>query len=553
MVGVTDALTRMMDGARSGGSTPAPAPWAGPVPLEGTADLPAFPSGVLPGWLQGWAEAEAVALQVPVDLPAMLSLAACSAAVSGKVEVRVRPGWAEPTNLLTVTALPPGERKSAAFADATRPMEDFEAAEARRMAPEIAEAASRYRMAEAALQKAEAAGASAKEEERGSRTAEAAALARDLAGMTVPAVPRLIADDCTPEALASLLAEQGGRMSVMSPEGDTFDLMAGRYSSGTPNLGVYLKGHAGDALRVNRRGRAEYVQAPALTVGLAVQPDVLRGLQQKPGFRGRGLLGRFLYALPPSMVGHRETRPKPMSPAVRSTYERSILALLALPAGTDADGHPTPHVLRLDPAAEAEIDAFGAWLEPQMAPGAALSNITDWAGKLAGAVVRIAGIFHMAKQASTKEPWSAPVDADTMRAAVRLAEEYLIPHAQAAYGVMGAQPEIEGARRILRWLRDTATGTFTKRDAFNGLRGGFERATDLDEPLRVLEERGYIRPIPAPEAGRPGRPPSPAFEVNPATHITHITQNGTLRPANGNSAECAYSAEDPQAPEEVGL
>jgi replicative DNA helicase len=64
----------------------------------------------------------------------------------------------------------------------------------------------------------------------------------------------------------------------MSPEGDVFDLMAGRNGNG-PNLGVYLKGHAGDTLRIDRIGRpVEYVRQPALTMGLAVQPDVLSGL-----------------------------------------------------------------------------------------------------------------------------------------------------------------------------------------------------------------------------------------------------------------------------------
>jgi hypothetical protein len=35
-----------------------------------------------------------------------------------------------------------------------------------------------------------------------------------------------------------------------------FDQMAGRYNQQAgPNLGVYLKGHAGDLLKVDRRGR----------------------------------------------------------------------------------------------------------------------------------------------------------------------------------------------------------------------------------------------------------------------------------------------------------
>jgi replicative DNA helicase len=81
-----------------------------------------------------------------------------------------------------------------------------------------------------------------------SRAAEAASL-------VVPPVPRWLVDDATPEALAGLLATYG-RIALLSAEGDVFDQMAGRYNQAAgPNLGVYLKGHAGDLLKVDRRGR----------------------------------------------------------------------------------------------------------------------------------------------------------------------------------------------------------------------------------------------------------------------------------------------------------
>src|SRR5664280_164192 len=97
--------------------------------------------------------------------------------------------------------------------------------------------------------------------------AEAALNAQDT---RVPVLPRLVADDVTPEAAASLLAEQGGRLAVLSAEGGIFATMAGRYSGGVPALEVFLKGHAGDLLRVDRKARpAEHVAAPALTLGLA--------------------------------------------------------------------------------------------------------------------------------------------------------------------------------------------------------------------------------------------------------------------------------------------
>jgi hypothetical protein len=60
---------------------------------------------------------------------------------------------------------------------------------------------------------------------------------------------------------------------VLSPEGRIFDIIAGRYS-GAPNMEVFLKGHAGDMVRVNPQGRdAQHIERPAVTMGLAVQPE----------------------------------------------------------------------------------------------------------------------------------------------------------------------------------------------------------------------------------------------------------------------------------------
>ena len=302
-------------------------PWEPPIPLH-ELSLPSFPTQVLPSWLSLFVKAEAVATQTPEDLAAMVSLAVMAAACAKKFEVEVKPGWREPVNVFTVISLPPGNRKSAVFRDAVEPLEEFEQAEARRIASEIDEARTRQKILEKALRQAEESAASAQSEQREQLTAQATELARQLAAMRVPVPPRLLSNDITPERLATLLHEQGGRMAARSAEGDVFDLMAGRYSSNAvPNFTVYLKGHSGDTIRVDRVGRPpEYVEGPALTLGLTVQPEVIRGLADKPGFRGRGLLGRFLYAMPASLLGCRQINPPTMPEAVRETYKRTLLS-----------------------------------------------------------------------------------------------------------------------------------------------------------------------------------------------------------------------------------
>ena len=100
-----------------------------------------------------------------------------------------------------------------------------------------------------------------------------------------------------------------------------FDQMAGRYNqTAGPNLGVYLKGHAGDLLKVDRRGRQpEYVERPCLTIGLTVQPDVLQGLASRPGSGDAG------YWLGSCTASREPGRPTP-SPALRPFPSRSPTA-----------------------------------------------------------------------------------------------------------------------------------------------------------------------------------------------------------------------------------
>lgn len=509
------------------------APWEPPVPL---ADLPRppFPTDALPGWVRRWVEAEAEATQTPPALAAMLVLSCLAAACAKTVVVRVTPQWTEPVNLFTATAMAPGERKSAVFADVTRPTGDYEAAQIAERAPEIAEAEGRKKIAEQALAKAQKAAGDAAGPERAKLLLQADAQARDLAAAKVPALPRLVADDCSPEKLASLLAEQGGRIAVMAPEGDVFELMGGKYSAnGTPNLGVYLRGHAGDVIRVDRIGRkAEFVRSPALTIGLAIQPDIVAGLATKPGFRGRGLLGRFLYALPDSLVGRRAIDPPAVPDEVREEYRRNLTALLELrpSSRSDAHGNPEPHALV--PTAEAAeiLRRFRGGLEPRLGDLGDLGHVRDWAGKLAGAVARIAGLLHMAAHAAEEAPWERPISHDTAAAAVRLAHEFLIPHALAAFAQMGADPAAADARHVLRVLADRGLDRFTQRDLFQIVKGRLKMVEPLERALAVLEEHGHLRPLLEQARPGPGRKPSPTFEVNPLWRADRPNRSPRQRP-----------------------
>jgi len=506
--------------------------WEPPVPIGVAGEVPAFPVEVLPGWLGEFVTAVATATQTPPDLAGMLALAVLATVAAGAVEVEPRPGWCEPLCLFIAVGMDAGSRKSSVFTAMTHPVADFERQQAAAALPGITETAVLRRIADQTAATAEAAAGKAPANQQEQARAEAIARAAEAANITVPQLPRWLVDDATPEALAGLLATYG-RIALLSPEGDVFDQMAGRYNqTGGPNLGVYLKGHAGDLLKVDRRGRPpEYVERPCLTIGLAVQPEVLRGLAGRPGFGGRGLLARFLYSLPPSLVGHRQPGAPPVPPAVADRYALELQALAASLAIPIADG---PTLLTLDQAAGERLLAFERELEPRLAAGSGdLAHLAGWAAKLAGATCRLTALLHLASH--LRAGWAHPIAADTFAGGARLAD-YLVEHARAVFDLMGADPRTDDARWLLDWIARTGQVQFTRRDAHHAApRGRFPKATDLDPALSLLEEHGYLRRVDADPSGpKGGRPPSPRFLVNPLHPATEPTQPTKPHPPAGS-------------------
>jgi hypothetical protein len=80
---------------------------------------------------------------------------------------------------------------------------------------------------------------------------------------------------------------------------------------------------------------------------------------------------------------------------------------------------------------------------------------------------------------------------------------------------MSPSPRVESARQIADWLKRSRRTTFTRRDAHQALRRVFHEVKELDVPLGLLVEHGYIRRAQAASGPKGGRP-SELYEVNPA-------------------------------------
>jgi hypothetical protein len=435
-------------------------------------------------------------IQVPTDLPGGLALAALATAAGGRAEVAVRGRWREPLNLQLGIAMPPGSGKSPAFRLMLAPVFAAETA--------LQEAATRkiqeiQQDKQAALTRAEAARRAASTEDAITVAVDAARMAEEI---DVPVKPRLTADDVVPEQAATILAEQGGRLAILSAEGSFFEIVMGRYS-GRPNLELMLKGHAGDRLQVDRRGREEFVERPALTMGICLQPQLLQDIAATKQMAGRGALARLLLAIPPDLVGARDiTGAEQLPDAVLHEYTDTVKALIVgLNEWTD------PAVIGLTEAALTLHTQWRAEIEPRLAPGGEWEALREWASKLAGHTIRLAGLLHLAEN-PTRGAQTA-IGEDTMRRAITLAR-YYAAHALAAWGVMHAHPLLDDARAVLAWIGKRTM--FTQREVHRSLRRRLETADRVTSVLNLLEDHGYIRQTPTVSTG--GRRPG-IFSVNP--------------------------------------
>lgn len=500
------------NGHPSSAPPPCPESWEPPVPLGQETHGPTFPVGTLTPFLRRWVEAISTETQTPVDLPGMLALVVSGAGLAKRVRVQVRQGWAEPTNLFGVVAMLPGERKTAAFDAALEPVMALEAELRESAHEEIAEKQSARRVKEAQLKKAEADAAKAKGVPFTQE--EAKRLARELAKEKVPAEPQLVCSDVTPEKLAQMLGEQDGRMLVASDEGEIFEVAKGRYGK-EPNLEVFLKGHSNSPLRSSRVGRGNTeVDRPYLSCALAVQPDVIRGLADCKVMGGRGFLARWLYSYPVSTVGSRVPGSPPVPGSIAHAYKVGMRALWTLEV---IHGPDTLHMSR---EADGLMLEFEQWLEPQLKAGEPLSSLAGWANKLAGHAARIAGILHVADSMDSMLDARRPIGPEIVERAIRLAREYLLPHALVAFGMMHADAKTEDARRVLSWLRrrlncetvNTVNGVSTvkRRDIHANVFGGRKSAEYVDLVCRLLTDHGYLRPL-----GDEKRRDSKTYEVNP--------------------------------------
>ena len=473
-----------------------------------------FPTDQLPEEIRTYIQAVSESLQVPEDMVASFVLAVLSLCIQGKWSINIKPDWTESLNLYVLVVGRPSERKSPTLKETTRPIYQYvDEVNAKRKA-DVAEYELKKKIISGRLRTIQ--DSISKGSNRANQPKytldDAIKCNQELENLEEVHLLRLILDDVTPEALVNALKENGERIGIISAEGGLFGMMAGRYSDNT-NIDIFLKGWSGDPYSSSRVGReGADLKGPLLTICLAVQPQVIADAMDNKDFRGRGLLARFLYSIPNTRVGNRVYRTKGVDPSIRNNYEMLCKDLLSI----QEQGDFINRVIKLSPEADQAAEAYYQWIEERLTNE--LEEIEDWAGKLHGNTMRIAGVLHVIKHKVNSV--NVLLEENTMKSAIEIGKYYL-EHSKAAFDIMGLSdpPEVQDAKYIISRLeqndktdKNDKISFISKRDTLR-ICQRFKDLEEMEPGLRCLEEHGYIAIVTEKKKG-PGRP-SEKIYINP--------------------------------------
>lgn len=484
--------------------------WGDPI-LPGARQTPEIDPLILPGIFGDHAAAVAESTQTPPALATMFTLSILSTVLQGRYEVApFGDDYREPLPIWTCTCYPVGGRKTAVFNAGVTPLQRWEKLAGDRARPEIAR---RYAAREVATKRIER----LKQDAARENDAEKRALIQDEIKREVEEMPeemkspRIFTTNATPERTEGLLSEQDGKIGVLSDESDTFLNLSGGLRGGVASLDVVLKGHAGSAIRVDRQGREAHLDRPTLSQGLIVQPESFAELAAGKRLRATGVMARYLYAVPKSNIGSRDVRKR--VPVPREIAEGYHCTLLDLLDGYE-DRDRAPRVLPFTADALEPWLVFSENVEKHQGEGGRYEAISDWTSKLPGHAARLAAIFQIAANGLN----TIEVGREAVERALDLCR-LLVPHAEAAFAMLGTDDTDADALSVLRWIKTGERKDFSRRDAQRAMHNRFSKVERLERALVVLRDN-YI--ISGEKKATTGGRASAFYLVNPKLYAIKV-------------------------------
>jgi Protein of unknown function (DUF3987) len=342
-----------------------------------------------------------------------------------------------------------------------------------------------------------------------------------------PPKPRRIdIDDATMEVVPIILADNERGVIMIRDEISALMLGLNQYKGGKgSDRSNLLKIWSGDRITKDRvkdeNNEPIRCAHPSMSIVGGLTPDMLGELTDPRG-RADGFIDRFLVSYPDSLpVADWSTSGIPDDVA---NGWHALIARLWLRSLDFKDGRTVPHVAYFTPEGKTRWEELYNAHSAEMNAGDFPPFLRGPWGKLreyAGRLTLILTLMHHAADSLADALAVPKVDARRVDDAWKLIA-YFKSHArrvQAAIARGPASGKTRAVKAIVEWIRAEHRALVTESDISQARR--WIGKDDLADALTYLADRHAIRSRPAPQIGpKGGRPPSPAYDVNPALLIT---------------------------------
>ncbi len=483
------------------------------------------------GWLRDFLVRVAELQQVDPAFPALLALGIVAGAAGKHWELRLAgTGWREPIALWTICAMESGTGKSPVFRPLVKPLREWELKISEQEDRGIADWEAERDLAMAQLARAsrptkkqleDAEDNPIRREELQDALITARRRIADL-DRERPQSRGLMASSLTTAALVAFLASHQQRCLIVDPEGGVFNhAFAGR-SNVERDIDPWLKGYSSETIKQERVGgdrhrgnTVRFVADPVLSMALSTQIDAL-DLFRDQYAESRGFLARFITAT--------------------FDYDLPTLAIVEgeMPAELQARWGARIHALldRVIPEKPAEIllceqgaDLFKDWMQRWLDVGRAdpVADKADVCGygsaigaKIRSNVLRIIALLHILEDpdaATARRPSVAVV-----RAVLDVWAPFIVASTRRTMMLIRDDPDLRSAMAVLTQIARHGYREFSRSELQRKMKGshGISRTDDLNRPLALLVDAGWVQPLGKPSyRGTTTVPAAARYVVHP--------------------------------------
>lgn len=458
------------------------------IPIDENS-LPEVPTDVLPKWASDYLVSLCYCKEVDPSFGVPIMLATFAAACQRKYVVELNQGYTEPLAIFASPAMTAGERKTAVINPIAAPLVELQTELAEELKDEIENYIMDKKIHEKRVSRLESKLVEAEKSEQEALRRELKDLMKEA---PVPvSCPQLVMGSFSEAALVEALKANRENMFVYSDEGGMFEELAGRHNGGKTEIEVILKAHAGSPYTSNRVARGvTHLKNPLMSIAISPQPSVLMSLGKKDGFLGKGLLARWIWVIPSTMLGYRSHQYPQIPENFKDEYKANVKAIASM-----CHNHEGPRlIIRMDEKAYTRLMEWQAELEPQFLGTGRLRNIPEWGNKLVCLVARIAAVCHIARH-GVDRPEDRGIPIDTMEAAISLGE-VLIEHANAVHLMFdGSSPETH-AMSFVKRMNDIGWPVGELNESEWALKArkevGDDRKVAFRHMVEILERHNYL-------------------------------------------------------------